>query len=636
MSIQLPVCQGQDTAWPATVRGLVAAQVERQPDAEAILAPGRVPLTYDRLCRQVDAVVAALNARGLGRGDRVALALPDGPELAVAILGVAAGATACPLNPSLTVDEFTTVLSGLNARALVVPAGSDSPPRKAAATHGIPVLELVVPAEAEAGVFTLAGAEGSGPPDRSGFAEPDDVALLLHTSGTTAQPKRVPLTHANFCAFAAVIAAELSADDLGLNLLPLFHISLGSVIGAVAAGSSIVCPPGFHIARVFDWLDEFRPTWFLAVPAMLQAMLDRVPSHESILARSRLRVIASGAASLPTTLLAAVEEAFGAPILEAYGLTETGWLTTNPPPPAARKLGSVGLSTGLEIAVVDEAGGSLPTGTIGEIVARGPAVMAGYDGDAAATAAAFFPGGWFRTGDLGYLDADGYLFLTGRLKELINRGGEKVSPHEVEAALLEHPAISQAVAFAMADERLGEDTAAAVVLRAGAVADESELRRFVAERLTYHKLPRRIVFLDALPIGPTGKLRRIGLAQILGLVPPLPSEPTSKDGFVPPRTPMEELVAEIWQEVLGLGRVGVEDDFLGLGGDSVQAAQIAARLRETLGVPIPMATFFETPTVADLAREVEQVVESTVLHLLADTETLSRSAPRSLSTNDSR
>jgi acyl-CoA synthetase (AMP-forming)/AMP-acid ligase II/acyl carrier protein len=636
MSIQLPVRQGGDTEWPATVHGLLAAQVERRPDAEAILAPGRVPLTYDRLCHQVDAVVAALNARGLGRGDRVALALPDGPELAVAILGVAAGATACPLNPSLTVDECSMVLGGLNARALIVPAGTASPLPKAAAMHGIPVIKLVVPTEAEAGVFTLAGAEGSRPPDRSGFAEPDDVALLLHTSGTTARPKQVPLTHANLSAFAAVIAAELSADDRGLNLLPLFHISFGSVIGAVAAGSSIVCPPGFHVARVFDWLNEFRPTWFLAVPTMLQAILDRVPGHESVLAQSRLRVIASGAASLPTTLLAAMEEAFGVPILEAYGLTETGWLTTNSPSPAARKLGSVGLSRDAEIAVVDEAGGPLPAGTIGEIVARGPAIMAGYDGDAAATAAAFFPGGWFRTGDLGYLDADGYLFLTGRLKELINRGGEKVSPHEVEAALLEHPAVGQVVAFAMPDERLGEDIAAAVVLRAGVAADERELRRFAAERLAYHKLPRRIVFLDALPMGPTGKPRRIGLAQTLDLAPlPLP-ESMSEDGFVPPRTPLEGVVAGIWREVLGLERVGVADDFLALGGDSVQAAQVAARLRETLGVAIPMATFFETPTVADLAREVEQVVESTMLHLLAETETSSPLAPQSLSTNGTR
>ena len=636
MSIQLPVRQGEGTAWPATVHGLLAAQGERRPDAEAILAPGRIPLTYGGLCRQVEAVVAALNARGLGRGDRVALALPDGPELAVAIPAVAAGATACPLNPALTVDEFATVLSELNARALIVSAGTDSPALKVAATHGIPVLELVAPAEAEAGVFTLAGAERSGPPARPGFAEPDDVAMLLHTSGTTARPKRVPFTHANLSAFAVVIAAELTPDDRGLNLLPLFHLSLGSVLGAVAAGSSIVCPPGFQAARVFDWLDEFRPTWLSAVPTMLQALLDRVPGQESVLARSRLRVIGSGAASLPATLLAAVEEAFGVPILEGYGLTEAGWLTTNPPPPAPRKLGSVGLSRGPEVAVVDEAGGPLPAGTIGEIVARGPTVMSGYDGDAAATAAAFFPGGWFRTGDLGYLDADGYLFLTGRLKELINRGGEKVSPHEVEAALLAHPAIGQAVAFAMPDERLGEDIAAAVVLRAGATTDERELRRFAAARLAYHKLPRRIVFLDALPTGPTGKPRRIGLAQTLGLVPlPLP-EPTSADGFVPPRTPLEGVVAGIWREVLGLERVGVEDDFLALGGDSVQAAQVAARLREALGVAIPMATFFETPTVADLAREVERVGASAALHLLAETETSSPLAPRSLSTNTSR
>ncbi|HEX2283082.1 MAG TPA: AMP-binding protein, partial [Thermomicrobiales bacterium] len=567
MSIQLPVRQDEGTASSATVHDLLAAQAERRPDAEAILAPGRAPLTYGRLCHQVDAVVAALNVRGLGRGDRVALALPNGPDSAVAILGVAAGATACPLNPALTIDEFATVLGGLNARALVVSAGTDSPALTAAVTHGIPVLELVVPAEAEAGVFTLAGAERSGLPARPGLAKPDDVALILHTSGTTARPKRVPLTHANLSAFASVVAAELSADDRGLNLLPLFHISLGSVIGAVAAGSSIICPPGFHVTRVFDWLDEFRPTWFLAVPTMLQAMLDRVPGHESILAQSRLRAIASGAASLPTTLLAAVEEAFGAPILEAYGLTETGWLTTSPPPPAPRKLGSVGLSRDAEIEVVDEAGGPLPAGTIGEIVARGPAVLAGYDGDAAATAAAFFPGGWFRTGDLGYLDADGYLFLTGRLKELINRGGEKVSPHEVETALLAHPAISQAVAFAIPDERLGEDIAAAVVLRDDTAPDERELRHFAAERLAYHKLPRRIVFLDALPTGPTGKPRRIGLAETLGLVPlPLPA-PTFADGFVAPRTPLEEVVAGIWREVLGLERVGVEDDFLALGGD---------------------------------------------------------------------
>lgn len=603
-------------ATATTIPELVALWAERSPQGVAIVAPGRAPLSYGGLQRQITETVAALHNRGLGRGTRVALALPDGPELAVAFLATATAAAVAPLNPALTTVEAELALASLGAKALIVAAGATPPARAAAAGRGLPVIELVAETAA-AGCFTLDGVPSGSA--ASGDPLSDDVALLLHTSGTTARPKLVPLRHGQLCASARQIARTLALGpaDRSLNVMPLFHIHglVAGLLATLVAGGGVACPPGFQAPHFFGWVEECGPTWYTAVPTMHRSVLDRAPDHAALVQGRPFRFLRSSSAPLPPSLLAELEATFAAPVVEAYGMTEAAHqMASNPLPPRQRKPGSVGLAAGPEVAILGEDDQPLAAGEVGEVVIRGPSVFGGYEANQAANAAAFVDG-WFRTGDQGVLDAGGYLFLTGRLKELINRGGEKVAPREVEDALLAHPMVAQAVAFALPDERLGEEVAAAVVPPAGhprtngEVPTETELRRFVADRLAPYKVPRRVLFLEELPKGSTGKVQRIGLADRLGLKEtPLPERVSI--AAVAPRSPVEEIVAAVWVEVLGREGVGVDDDFLALGGDSILATQVVARLRALFGLDVTVATFFEAASVASMALIVEDLLAS--------------------------
>ena len=494
------------------------------PAAIAISAPDRPDLTFAGLRTQVARTAETLNRFGLGRGDRIAIVLPNGPEMAVTFLASAGDATAAPLNPAYRSDEFDFYLTDLCAKAVIVQAGMDSPVREVARNRGIPLLTLTPSLTEPAGRFTLA-ADLRGAPAAGGDTEADETALVLHTSGTTSRPKIVPLTQRNLCASAHHIrdTLRLSDTDRCLNLMPLFHIHglMAALLAALSAGGSVHCCPGFNALKVFAWMAEARPTWYTAVPTMHQAILARADRHAdhhaALLADTRLRFIRSSSSSLPPQTMAEIERLFRAPMIESYGMTEAAHqMTSNPLPPRERKPGSVGTAAGPEVAIMDAAGNLLEPGVTGEIVIRGPNVTLGYEANPQANAEAF-ANGWFRTGDQGVFDAGGYLRLTGRLKEIINRGGEKISPREVDEVLMDHPAVAQAVTFALPHEKLGEEVAAAVVLRDGAAATERDLRSFVAERLADFKVPRRVLILDEIPKGPTGKLQRIGLAQRLGL-----------------------------------------------------------------------------------------------------------------------
>ena len=587
---------------------LLTVQAIQHPEAVAITAPGRVPLTYSRLRTQVDAVVQALNTLGVGRHDRVGLVLPNGPEMAVAFLAVAAGAVSAPLNPAYRAHEFDFYLTDLQAKALVIQSDMDSPARAVAHAHGLPVLELSPCLEAEAGFFTLRGEKQSGP-DRGGFAQPDEVALVLHTSGTTSRPKIVPLTHANLCTSAYNIRAALALgeQDRCLNVMPLFHIHglIAAVLSSLAAGASVVCAPGFYAPRFFTWLEECRPTWYTAVPTMHQAILARAEANRALISRCPLRFIRSSSSALPPQVMTELEQIFDAPVIEAYGMTEAcHQMTSNPLPPRQRKSGSVGVAAGPEVAIMDGGGNLLPSGERGEVVIRGANVTPGYENNPTANQRAFTHS-WFRTGDVGFLDTEGYLFLTGRLKEIINRGGEKIAPREVDEVLMDHPAIAQIVTFAVPHARLGEEVAAAVVLRENTAATEPELREFAAARLADFKVPRQIVIIDEIPKGPTGKLQRIGLAEKLGLTAFDQSGADTQPPFTAPRTPLEERLAEIWAQVLEIERVGIYDDFFQLGGDSILAAQLLARVRAAMQVELPVLSLFEEAfTVARMAEHI--------------------------------
>ena len=488
--------------------------------AVALSAPARAPLTYAQLHTLIERTLAALNGQGIGRNDRVAIVLPNGPEMASCFIACAHGVTSAPLNPAYRGDEFEFYLGDLNAKALIVERGSTSPAVAAAAKLGIRVIELVPDTQAGAGSFVLDVPVGE-PLAHGGLAQPDDVSMLLHTSGTTSRPKIVPLSQRNLAASAQHIASTLAftAHDRGLNIMPLFHIHglIAGVLAPLSAGSQVFCTPGFNALKFFAWMDEARPTWYTAVPTMHQAILTRASKNVDVIKRHPLRFLRSSSSSMPPQVIRELEEVFGAPLIESYGMTEaTHQMASNPLPPAQRKPGSVGLAAGPQVAIMAEDGTLLPAGATGEIVIRGPNVTAGYENNPKANAEAF-TNGWFRTGDQGTMDEQGYITLTGRLKEIINRGGEKVSPREIDEILMDHPAVAQVVCFGMPHDKLGEEVAAVVVLREGQQATERELQAFVASRAADFKVPKKILFMDEIPKGATGKLQRIGLAQKLGL-----------------------------------------------------------------------------------------------------------------------
>jgi acyl-CoA synthetase (AMP-forming)/AMP-acid ligase II len=441
--------------------------------------------------------------------------------MAAAFIAIAQSATTAPLNPAYRAEEFDFYLRDLGARALLLQRDEPSPARNVAAAIGIPVIELA-PRKGAAGDFEFAAEpEVRGQPRRVEPAGPEDIALVLHTSGTTSRPKIVPLSQRNIAASAVHIGRTLALgqDDVCLNIMPLFHIHglIAATLSSLAAGGSVFCTPGFNAFRFFAWMQEARPTWYTAVPTMHQALLPLARRNQAVIAAGRLRFIRSSSASLPPQVMMELEDAFGVPVIESYGMTEAAHqMASNPLPPAPRYPGSVGLAAGPDIGIMDEEGRLLPPGELGEVVIRGHNVTVGYENNPAANESGFTDG-WFRTGDQGYLDEAGYLRLTGRLKELINRGGEKVSPLEIDAVLMDHPAVVQVVTFAMPHDKLGEEVAAAIVVREGEEVDEYAIRDFCGARLAPFKVPRKIVFLSEIPKGATGKLQRIGLAAKLGL-----------------------------------------------------------------------------------------------------------------------
>jgi acyl-CoA synthetase (AMP-forming)/AMP-acid ligase II/thioesterase domain-containing protein/aryl carrier-like protein len=582
---------------------LIADRASADPEAPAVLGVDSRPLGYRDLFDLVAGVAGELRGFGVTRTDRVALVLANGPEAATAFLAVGSAAICAPLNPAYREAELEFYLGDLEPKALILGPGTDSPAVDVASRLRIEVLPLQSDRR-EAGRFSL----GAATPDTEPPAQPEDVALVLHTSGTTSRPKLVPLTHANLCASAAGVASALGLrpEDRCLNVMPLFHIHgiVAGVLASLRAGASVICTPGFHAPSFLGWLERLEPTWYTAVPTMHQAVLARTGGRRP---RSRLRFVRSSSAPLPRRVARQLEAVLGVPAIEAYGMTEAAHqIASNPLPPGERRPGSVGRPTGPEIAIVDASGSPVAATAIGEVAIRGPSVFSGYEHNPEANALAFADG-WFRTGDEGYLDGDGYLFLRGRLKEIINRGGEKVSPAEVEEALLGHRAVSQAVVFAVRDPRLGEEVGAAIVLRDDVPAPaKHELQGFVGERLADFKVPRVVTFVSEIPKGATGKVQRIGLAERLGIG----SAPTEATAFVAPRTPTEHRLAELWRELLGTAEIGIHDDFFALGGDSILAAELVARLREEGSTGLSLTTLVWAPTIAALAAEVEHGQEN--------------------------
>lgn len=590
-----------------SVYQLLSQNGEKRGDLPAIISESGNTATHSDLLRQIDYGQTALNRLGVGRNDRIAIVLPQSPELAVAFLTVSGVATAAPLNHSYKRDDFLFYLEDLSAKALVVLEGDDTPARLAANELKVPIIELRL-SEKQNGCFELLGESGQ-TPALGGLAEEGDVGLILHTSGTTSRPKMVPLTQRNLFVSATNIikTVGLTTDDKCLNVMPLFHIHglVACILASLGAGGSTVCTNSFDAGRFLGWLERFKPSWYSAVPTMHQAVLgqSRIP------VKSSLRFIRSSSAALPPPVMEKLETVFSVPVIESYGMTEaTHQMASNPLPPLPRKPGSVGIAAGPEVCILNDEGELLPQGETGEISIRGDNVTSGYENNDQANASAF-TGGWFRTGDQGYLDKEGYLFLTGRLKEMINRGGENIAPREIDEALLAHPEIKQAVGFALPHESLGEDVAAAVILESDSSLNETAIREFAMGRLADFKVPSRIVILDDIPKGPTGKLQRIGLAEKLRDV--------LKPAYEAPESEMEQAICSILETVLNKETVGRGDNFFLLGGDSLRANQVVARLNELLGLDCALSIVFRFPTPKLLGCHLDGIQEELELDALA-------------------
>ena len=508
---------------PATIGEAIEAWAQRTPDAPALLEPGREPLSYGalaELCRQFR---SDLNASGFGRDDRLALVHPGGAALAAATSAVWASAVAVPLNPAYTEEEFENYFTRLKVDCLLIAVAMDSPARQAADRHGIPVLEIAEQDGGKTGAVALQQ-RANEPARQPGPTEPEDLAMVVFTSGTTDRPKVVPRKqrHTFLQGKYFTEAVSLSPSDRGLNMLPLYHSAgLHHTIGAIAvSGGSMIHMPRFDVTAFFDCLSTLRPTWYFGTPTHHREILSYARRRPELTTETSLRFIRSGTAHMPADLFNALEDTFKVPVSGGYGSSESGHMANNGTTFETRKWGSVGRKSFNDVEIMDADGNILPVGETGEVVTRGPLVFDGYEDDPAATAAAFIDG-WYHTGDEGLFDEDGFLFLTGRIKEIINRGGTKISPVEVDTVLQGHPDVADAVTFPIPHPTLGEEVAAAVVPKTNVSIDEKSLAEFARTRLASFKVPRRFLIVDEIPKrATTGKVQRSKLAQEFGIETP--------------------------------------------------------------------------------------------------------------------
>eukprot|EP00262_Sarcandra_glabra_P001488 TRINITY_DN11600_c0_g1_i1.p1 TRINITY_DN11600_c0_g1~~TRINITY_DN11600_c0_g1_i1.p1 ORF type:complete len:528 (+),score=4.00 TRINITY_DN11600_c0_g1_i1:143-1726(+) len=508
----------------ATLTGLLKHAAGEYSGRRALSLSGKYDLTHAQLQGLIEQAASCLVSYGIKAGDVVALTFPNTVEFVFMFLAVIrARAVAAPLNAAYTSDEFEFYLSDSEAKLLLTSSDGNSSAQDAAAKLNIPHATATLAQPKGTIIVSLPDSDSLSdlPSDSVSkiVNDPSDVALFLHTSGTTSRPKGVPLTQLNLAASVQNIKSvyKLTESDSTVIVLPLFHVHglLAGLLSSLGAGAAVTLPASGRFSASTFWSDmrSYGATWYTAVPTIHQILLDRHVTNPEP-AYPKLRFIRSCSASLAPTILARLEEAFNAPVLEAYAMTEAAHLMSSNPLPenGPHKPGSVGKAVGQEMAILDENGGVQPAHVSGEVCIRGINITKGYKNNPEANKTAF-SFGWFHTGDIGFLDSDGYLNLVGRIKELINRGGEKISPIEVDAVLLSHPDVAQAVAFGVPDDKYGEEINCAIILREGSNIDEEEVSRFCKKNLASFKVPKKVFLTDSVPKTATGKIQRRIVAE---------------------------------------------------------------------------------------------------------------------------
>jgi amino acid adenylation domain-containing protein len=580
-----------DVILPVRLAALAASQAAH----DAILTPGSPAITFAALHALAATTRSRLAALGLGPRDRVAVVMPIGQAAAALTAAVASGVACLPLNPSYSGRELRLAFTDLRVRAVV--AGRDCDQAAATAAElGLPVL---------VGEELIARRAG----DDRGVSLPtaDDTALLLHTSGTTARAKVVAISHRTLAGIARKLVTwfALQPEDRCLNLMPIYnaHGTEAALFPTLFSGGSLVCLPQFTTDAFFAALREFAPSWYTGGFTFNQAIATAIDEAPDRAGPSHLRFMRSGSGRLPAKARETLERAYKVPLIESYAMTEAGVITANPLPPGHRRPGTAGFPIAEDVAIVGAEGERLPAGKDGEIVIRGPLVASRYENDPDASAKAF-RNGWLHTGDQGHFDDDGYLVVTGRIKEMINRGGDKISPLEVDSVLIAHPEVKEAVTFAMPHPTLGEEVCAAVVLRAGAAVNADGLKRYAATQLAPFKVPRLIKAVDAIPKTTAGKVARLGMHERLGLSNGVARRVDSREERR--RSPIEAALTGLWTSLLKAERVGTEDDFFLLGGDSLLATRLVASVHDLFGVALPMRSMFaDAATIAGMAKLIE-------------------------------
>jgi acyl-CoA synthetase (AMP-forming)/AMP-acid ligase II/thioesterase domain-containing protein/acyl carrier protein len=607
-----------ETQYNKTFGDILGGFAQATPDAPAIIAEGRTPLTYRELVLQSDRIRERLNSMGFGRGDRIAIVGRSDAATAALITAVVTGATAMPMNPELSIAEFVVYLRDLKARAVAIDADLDTAARAAAAKIGLPVLEYERIGSDVAGMIDIRPGTVVGTATRPDPAEPDDLVLVLMTSGTTTNSKLIPITHRQLIIKADryARALDIRPTDRLLNLMPLFHGHglQGAVFTSYYTGGSFLMLPAFSADEFFRLISTQAPTWYTGSYTFHHAICQAAPDHAEELKKSCLRVVRVGSGLLEAKIANELEGHLGALVLSNYSCTEVSLICSAPLPPVPRRSGTVGrpLEDGNEVAIMGPDKQLLPPGKRGEVVVRSADVFTGYENDPATNAECFVDG-WYRTGDEGVFDDDGYLTLTGRIKDIINRGGEKITPLEVDGALKSHPDVADAMTFPIPHVTLGEEVAAAVIPAPGSDFTDEVLSKYLRGRLAPFKVPRRFVIVDKFPMGPTGKIPRRGLAEAFGLTA---ASAAARPERVPddrPATPLEAKLQRLWTEVLRLDRVGLHEDFFMLGGDSLQAVELFLRIEREFGRRLPRSVLFEAGTVAKMAQTIEEIVPSPCL-----------------------